>query len=78
MLKLMRVTTSGPFGTVRHWRHDRLAEAVIEIITIPGRNGAADIIRAGHLAKVTSQRQKVGAASVPRRRPMGDKPKPAA
>jgi hypothetical protein len=28
MLKLIRVTTSGPFGTVRHWRRDRLGEII--------------------------------------------------
>ena len=46
MLKLMRVTSSGPFGTVRHWRHDRLGETIIEIVTVPSLDGLADIIRA--------------------------------
>jgi hypothetical protein len=77
MLKLIRVTTNGPFGTVRHWRHERLG-AVIEIVTIPGRKGSADVIHAGHLSQVSSQCRNAGVASSARRpRPEGSGPKPA-
>jgi hypothetical protein len=75
MLRLLRVMTSGPFGTVRHWRYDRLGE-IIEIVTIPGRKGSADVIHAGHLSKVTSQCRNAGvASSAQRRRPEGSGPK---
>jgi hypothetical protein len=80
MLKLVRILTSGPFGTVRQWRHDRLGDAIVETITYSGRKGSADIIRAHHLAKVTSQRRKdkASVASARRRRSVDDRPKPAA
>ena len=68
MLKLMRVTTSGPFGIVRHWRHERLGDAIVEIVTIPSLDGSADVIHAQHLAKVSSQHRKPGVTSALRRR----------
>jgi hypothetical protein len=78
MMKLVRIVSNGPFGTVRHWRHDRLGEAIVEVVTFPGRDGSADIIRAEHLATVTTQHRKSGNASRHRRRPADGKPRPAA
>jgi hypothetical protein len=77
MLKLMRVTTSGPFGTVRRWRHERLGGAIVETVTIPSLDGSADVIHAQHLAKVTTEHRKTGNASGRPRHPADGKPRPA-
>jgi hypothetical protein len=58
--------------------HERLGDAIVEIVTIPSLDGSADVIHAQHLAKVTGEHRKTGKASGRRRHPADGKPRPAA
>jgi hypothetical protein len=71
MLRLL-ATERGRAGTLRRYQHPSLG--VLEIVTVHGADGSADVIHIQHVAEIVRERKRTAASSPPPSRRRGRKP----